>query len=325
MTNRREFIAALGGAAAWPLAAHGQRRQMPVIGYLNGRSREGDAPFTAAFRQGLSEASFVEQQNVAIEYRFADGQSDRLPGLAADLVRRRVIVIAAIGGSALAAKEATDTIPIVFSVGRDPVATGLVASLARPGGNLTGVTNLGVEVAPKQLELLHELVPAATAIAFLINPIGPNAETLSRAVHVAARALGLELHVLHASAERDLNAVFATLAQLRAGGLVIGADPLFNAQVEQLAALALRHGIPAIYPFREFAAAGGLMSYGGSVRETIRLAGIYTGRILKGEKPSELPVQQVTKVELRINLKTAEVLGLTLPLTLRARADEVIE
>jgi putative ABC transport system substrate-binding protein len=296
-----------------------------VIGYLNGRSRDGDAPFTAAFRQGLKEAGFVEGQNVAIEYRFADGQFDRLPALAADLVRRRVTVIAATGGIAVAAKAATTTIPIVFSMAGDPVAVGLVASLARPGGNVTGVTTLGVEVGPKRLELLHELLPTATIIALLVNPAGPNAEPLSRDLQAAARTLGLELHILQASTERDFDSIFAALARLRADGLVIGPDPFFNGRIEQLAALALRHAMPTIYQFREFAAAGGLMSYGSSNTELFRLAGIYTGRILKGEKAADLPVQQATRIELTINMKTAKALGLTFPITLLGRADEVIE
>ena len=264
---------------------------------------------------------------MAIEYRWAEGQYDRLPALVADLIRRQVTVIAANSPApVMAAKAATTTIPIVFATGYDPVAAGLVASLARPGGNLTGVTSLTAEVGPKRVELLHELVPTATSIALLVNPAaGPLRETISTDLQAAARTLGLQFHVLHASAVRDFDTVFATLAQLRAGGLVIGSDPFFNSQSEQLAALAIRHAVPAIYQYREFAAAGGLMSYGGSLTDMYRQVGVYTGRILKGEKPADLPVQQSTKVELIINLKTAKALGLTVPPTLLARADEVIE
>ena len=264
---------------------------------------------------------------MTIEYRWASGRYDRLPALAADLIRRQVAVIAANSPApVMAAKAATTTIPIVFATGYDPVAAGLVASLARPGGNLTGVTSLTAEVGPKRVELLRELVPTATSIALLVNPAAVAIrETISTDLQAAARKLGLHVHVLHASTERDFDTVFATLAQLRAGGLVIGSDPFFNSQSEQLAALAIRHAVPAIYQYREFAAAGGLMSYGGSLTDMYRQVGVYTGRILKGEKPADLPVQQSTKVELIINLKTAKALGLTVPLPLLARADEVIE
>jgi putative tryptophan/tyrosine transport system substrate-binding protein len=327
--GRRKFIAVLGGAAAtWPLAAHAQQPAMPVVGFLGSAgTAQAFAARLAVFRQGLQESGFREGQNVAIEYRWAEDQVDRLPALAADLVRRRVSVIAAASGpAARAAKAATATIPIVFQLGNDPVAVGLVASLNRPGGNITGVTTLSVELGPKRLELLHEVAPAATIMAVLVNPNNVTAfETQSRDLQAAAVSLGLQLHVLHASVERDLDPVFASLVQLRAGGLAIGGDAFLNSQSEQLAALAIRHAVPAIHQPREFAAAGGLMSYGGSPTESYRLAGVYAGRILKGEKPADLPVQQVTKVELVINVKTAKALGLSVPLALLTRADEVIE
>ena len=326
MIRRREFITLLGGAAAWSLAARAQQA-MPVIGFLGSASAGPYARMMAAFRQGLNEIGYVEDRNVAIEYRWAEGQNDRLPALAADLVRRQVTVIATTGTpETLAAKAATTTIPIVFQVGIEPVQVGLVASLSRPGGNLTGVTNLNVEVGPKRLELLQEVVPTATLMALLVNPTSPNlTESTTKDALAAARTLGVQLHVLHASTERDIDDAFAALVQLRAGALVIGSDVFFNSRREQLAGLALRHAVPAIFQFREFAVAGGLMSYGANFTDSYRQVGVYTGRVLKGEKPSDLPVHQSTKVELIINLKTAKALGITVPLTLLGRADEVIE
>jgi putative tryptophan/tyrosine transport system substrate-binding protein len=326
--RRREFIALLGGAAAaWPLAARAQQPAMPLIGYLSSASPDQDAGRLRGFRQGLSEAGYVEGRNVTIEYRWAEEQFDRLPALAADLVRRQVAVIAQAGHvlGVLAAKAATKTIPIVFMTGVDPVAFGLVTSLNRPGGNLTGVTTLSIELEPKRLELLHGLVPAATTIGALFNQTHPNAEARSRDLQAAARTLGLGLHILNASSENDFDSVFAKLAELQAGGLVIATDGLFISRSEPLAALTVRHAVPAIFQFRTFAAAGGLMSYGGSLVDMYSRSGIYTGRILKGEKPADLPVQQSTKAELIINMKAAKALGLTVPLPLLGRADEVIE
>jgi putative ABC transport system substrate-binding protein len=325
--KRRAFITLLGGAAAaWPLAAWAQQPAMPVIGWLSTKAPGADPHLLAAFRRGLKETGYVEGQNVAIEYRWAYNQYDRLPALAADLVGRQVTVIAAIGSpSAPAAKAMTTTVPIVFIIGFDPVEVGLVTSLARPGGNLTGVTVLGVELGSKRLELLHELLPTANIVSALVNPNTTAAETQSTDLQTAARALGLKLRILHASTERDLDTVFATLLQLGPGGLVVGNDPFFTTRSEQLAALALRHAVPAIFQYREFAVAGGLMSYGGNLTDNYRLTGVYTGRILKGEKPADLPVQQSTKVELIINLRTAKALGLDVPPSLLARADEVIE
>jgi putative ABC transport system substrate-binding protein len=325
--RRREFITLLSGTAVWPLATHAQQSAMPVIGFLNSASRTQQKSNLAAFRQGLQESGYVEGQNVAIEYRWAENQYDRLPALAADLVRRQVTVIVTSGGtpSALAAKAATATIPIVFYVGVDPVEFGLVASLGRPGGNATGVTNLNVALGAKRLELMHELVPAATILALLVHPTSPLAETQLRDVQAAARTLGLQLRVLHASTERDFDAVFATLVQLRAGGLVFLPDAFFNVRIGQLAALTLHHAVPAIYSGRDFAAAGGLMSYEGNLINGNRQVGIYAGRVLKGERPADLPVVQAAKVELILNMKTAKALGITIPPSIMVRADEVIE
>jgi putative ABC transport system substrate-binding protein len=325
MMKRRAVITLLGGAAAsWPVAARAQQPAMPVVGWLNSRASGDDPQLLAAFRRGLKEAGYVEGQNIAIEYRFAENQYERLPALAADLVRRQVAVIAANGIAAQTAKAATATIPIVFVAGFDPVEVGMVANLNQPGGNITGVSILDVELGPKRLELLHELIPTASIIAALVNPSDPaRAETESR--DLQARALGLQLHVLHASTERDLDTVFASVGQLRAGGLAIGGDPFFNTRSAQLGALTLRHAVPTIYQFPEFTAAGGLMSYGGSLSDSYRWVGVYAGRILKGERPGDLPVQQTAKVELILNLKTAKTLGITVPLGLLARADEVIE
>ena len=326
--RRREAIALIGGAAlALPLAARAQPPAMPVIGFLNSETPDLFAYLVRAFRQGLSKSGFVDGDNVAIEYRWAHGHYDRLTALVADLIRRQVNVIAANSPApVMAAKAATSTIPIVFATGYDPVAAGLVASLARPGGNLTGVTTLTAEVGPKRVELLRELLPTATSIALLLNPAaGVMRQTISTELQAAARKLGLQFHVLHASAVDEFDTVFATLAQLSAGGLVIGSDPFFNSQSKQLAALALRHAVPTVYQYREFAAAGGLMSYGGSLTDMYHQVGVQTGRILKGEKPADLPVEQTTKVELIINLKTAKVLGLEVPTSILLRADEVIE
>jgi putative tryptophan/tyrosine transport system substrate-binding protein len=328
--RRREFMRRLGGAAAaWPVAARAQQPALPVIGFLSNRSPGSTAAGLAAFRQGLKEVGYVEGQNVAIEYRFADAHENRLPALAADLLHRQVSVLVAEGPAAPAAKAATTTLPIVFYTGADPVKVGLVASLNRPGGNVTGVTNVNAELGPKRVELLHELhelIPTATILAALINPNNATpAETQSRDLQAAALSLGLQLHILRASAESDFDTVFADLAQLGAGGLAIGGDGFFSGRSEQLAALALSHRVPAIFQFRPFVASGGLMSYGGSGTDQFRAVGVYAGRILKGEKPGDLPVQQNSKVDLIINLNTAKALGLTVPLSLLTRADEVIE
>ena len=326
--RRREFISLIGSVAAtWPLAARAQQPAMPVIGFINVAHAKGYAPLLSAFLNGLSETGYVDGRNVAIEYRWAEEQSDRLPALVADVVHRQVAVIAATSTpAALAAKAATKTIPIVFTTASDPVQLGLVASLNQPGGNVTGVTQTNTEITPKRLQILHELAPTASVIALLVNPANPAlSATNIKELQAAARALGLELHVLNASTERDFDGAFAKLIELRAGGLVIAGDPFFTSRIEQLAALTVRHAVPANYHNRDFAMAGGLLSYGTDYRETYRLAGNYTGRVLKGDKPADLPVQQATKVELIINLKTAKALGLSVPPALQARADEMIE
>ena len=326
MIRRREFIMLLGGATeAWPLAAWAQQQAMPVIGFLYPGALERNGNLVAAFRKGLAERGYIEGRNVAIEFRAAGGEIDRVPAMVADLVRRQVAVIFANGPAVIAAHAATTTIPIVFQIAPDPVQLGLIVSMSRPGGNLTGSTSLNVEVGQKRLELLHEMAPQAMVLALLVNPTNPNTEALSSDLHAAARTLGLQLQVLHASAEREIDAVFTALHQLQAGGLMIGHDAFFNSQSERLATLALRRAMPTIYQFREFAAAGGLMSYGTDLADSYRQTGVYASRILKGEKPGDLPILQPTKFELFINLKTAKALGLTVPPTLLALADEVIE
>jgi len=326
--KRREFITLLGGAAAaWPLTARAQQAAKPVIGYLNSRTADGDAPYRVAFHQGLKEVGFVEGQNVAIDYRWAEYQYSRLPELAAELVRSKAdIIFATAIQAALAAKDATATIPIVFAIGSDPVKFGLVSSFNLPGSNITGVSWLGgPTLAAKRLELLHELVPSATVMAVLVNPTNQASEAETKELKEAARALGLQLHVLNATIDRDIDSAFVSLVRQRIGALVVATDGLFVARYNQLAALAGRNAVPAIHQMREFAAAGGLMSYGASIADASRQAGIYVGRILKGDKPTDLPVQQAVKVELIINLKAAKVLGLTVPLPLSGLANELIE
>jgi len=327
MIRRREFITLLGAAAAWPLEARGQQSPLPVVGFLNATSPSSWKPYLDAFWQGLNDAGFVEGRNVAIEYRWADGQYERLPSLAADLVRRQVAVLASTGGAGplLAAKAATTTIPIVFTTGSDPVRMGVVASLNRPGGNITGVNLFVTEMASKRLGLLRELVPTADLVAVLSNPTNPNTEDQLKDVQQAARALGQQIHILSARTDQELDVAFRSMTELRARALLVAADPYFTSRRSYVIALAVRHSIPAIYEQREHTMAGGLMSYGTSLPDGYRQAGRYTGRILKGEKPADLPVLQSIRFEFVINLAAAKVLGLDVPPTLLARADEVIE
>ncbi len=324
--GRREFITLIGGAATWPLAAQAQQPTMPVVGFLSGRSLNDSASFVTAFLQGLAEAGYVEGRNVAIEYRWAEGQSDRLPALATELIRHPVAVIAAIStDAALAAKQATEQIPIVFMSGADPVKFGLVTGLAQPGGNATGVYMFLVGMVPKQFELLHELVPKTPIVGILVNPNSSPTEAVKRDVQAAARTIQQRILILNASSGCEIETVFANLTDQGVSALLVASDPFFNSRANQLAALVAQHSLAAIFPVRDYVAAGGLMSYGPSFGDVYHLIGTYAGRILKGEKPDDLPVQQSTKVEFVINLKTAKTLGLTFPNTLIGRADEVIE
>jgi putative tryptophan/tyrosine transport system substrate-binding protein len=325
--KRREFITLVAGATAWPLAARAQQPAMPVIGFLCSGSPNAFAHFVAAFRQGLSETGYIEHRNVGIEYLWAEGRFDRLPALANELVGRQVAVIVATGGNApaLAAKAATKSIPIVFTGGGDPVALGLVASLSRPGGNATGVSTISVSMEAKRLEVLRELLPTATMIACLRNPKSANADTQLRDIQEAARSVGQQIFVVDASTDREIDSAFASIIQQKAGALLVMGDPSFTNSRDQLVGLAAKHAVPTIYSFREFVSAGGLISYGASVADVYRQAGVYTGKILNGAKPADLPVMLPTKFDLVINLKTAKALGLTVPLTLQVRADEVIE
>jgi putative ABC transport system substrate-binding protein len=322
--KRRDFIAGLGGVAVWPSTACAQQ-SIPLLAYLSSASRGGYEEFTSALQKGLAETGFIEGQNVKVEYRFADGRYERLPGLAAELTALRPAVLFANGPAAPLAKAATSTIPIVFTTGFDPIGLGLVSSLARPGGNVTGVSIMNVELAPKRLELMREMIPAAKAVGVLVNPDNPNNETLRKEVRTAAGVLGLELQIHVARTVSDIAAAFESLFHQRVGVLVVGTDPFFTTQSRQLAELSLQRAIPTIFQYREFVTAGGLVSYGPSLADVYRQAGIYIGRILKGEKPADLPVPQVTKVELMINLKSAKTLGVNIPLPLLGRADEVIE
>jgi putative tryptophan/tyrosine transport system substrate-binding protein len=324
--RRREFITIVGGAAAWPLVARAQQPAMQVVGFISARSRDTDAYLIAILHQRLKEVGYIDGDNVAFEYRWAAGQYDRLPELMADLVHRQVaVLVAGANVTALAAKASSATIPIVFVNGGDPVKLGLVARLNQPGGNVTGISFLLNALLAKQFELLHKLLPAATTIAVLVNPTNPSAKSETSDVLAAANTLGHRLLVVNAAAEQELDTAFATLVQQRADALLVGADPFLNGRADQIVALATKHGVPAIYPLREYVTAGGLMSYGASIADAFQQAGIYVGRILNGEKPSDLPVIQSTKLEFVINLKTAKVLGLTVPPSLLATADEVIE
>jgi putative ABC transport system substrate-binding protein len=327
LMRRREFITVLGAAAAWPLGAQAQQPKVPVVGWLSGQSPNARAQPTVAFRQGLNEAGFAVGNNVAIEYRWAEGHYERLPALAADLVGRQVAVMVTTGSllSSIVGKAATTAIPVVFVVGSDPVKMGLVSSLNRPDGNVTGITQFTTALEPKRLEMLHELMPSAGVVGVLVNPNNPTTEAQLREVQAAAGTMGKQIVILKAGSERDIDTAFATLDQQRPDALLVGSDPFLSGRIEQLVAQAAHHALPAIFQWREFATAGGLMSYGTNLADSYRLAGVYAGRILKGAKPSDLPVQQSTKVELVINLKTAETLGLTFPNSLLARADEVIE
>jgi putative ABC transport system substrate-binding protein len=325
--RRRDFITLVGGATMWPFAARAQQPTTPVVGFINAAAQQDYKRQLAAFLKGLAESGYVEGRNVAIEYRWAEGRIDRLPAMMADLIRRQVAVIAATSTpAAIAAKAATATIPIVFETGADPVQLGLVSNLSRPGGNLTGVTQTSVETMPKRLQVLHELVPAARVMALLVNPADATlSDAYIREAQVAARVLGVELHIVKASSETEFDGAFAKVKELRTEGLVISGGALFTGSGERLAALTLRHAVPAAFASREFVAAGGLVAYGSAVADAYRLAGVYTGRILAGDKPADLPVQQATKVEMYINLKTAKTLGINVPNTLIGRADEVIE
>jgi len=325
--RRRTFIALLGGAAAWPVAARAQQTAMPVVGFLGGPSAAPYERYIAAVHQGLKEAGFIEQRNVAMEYRWADGQYDRLPALAAELASRRVAVIIPIGGApaTLAAKAATSTIPIVFNLGADPIQLGLVSNLSRPGGNITGIAMMTLEVERKRLELLHELAAGSSSIAVLLNPSNDQTQAQETDAQTAARFINRQILVLKARTEDEINAAFAELARERIGALLVGADAFFNSQVTLIVVLAARHAVPTIYPFKSYVDAGGLMSYGSSLLDAYRQTGVYAGRVLKGEKPADLPIVQPTKFELVINLKIAKALGIAIPPTLLARADEVIE